>query len=280
MAQPMKAPVSSVMRLPKATSTVHKVARARRTTRRRGPFFTAWKAARVGLLACWACGFSLLVPPAWLLAQTPGTAPAKEQTPAPKHDGKQSAWVPLFDGKSLAGWKVSEFGAQGSASVEKGELVLQMGYPMSGITSTRKDLPRDNYEIRLEAARLDGIDFFCGLTFPVQDAHCSLIIGGWSGGVVGLSSIDGHDASENETTHFMSFDDKKWYPIRLRVETERIQAWIEGKQIVDVETKGKKFSTRNEVDLSKPLGFSTFETTAGLRKIEMRRLQPSTKKSK
>jgi hypothetical protein len=48
-----------------------------------------------------------------------------------------------------------------------------------------------NYEIKLEAKKVTGNDFFCGMTFPVGDSFCSFIVGGWGGPVVGLSSIDG-----------------------------------------------------------------------------------------
>ena len=77
--------------------------------------------------------------------------------------------------------------------------MLDFGSSMTGVTYQGKDLPRTDYEIRLEAQRIDGTDFFCGLTFPVHDAHLSLIVGGWGGSLVGLSSLDGKDASRNET---------------------------------------------------------------------------------
>ena len=57
-----------------------------------------------------------------------------------------------------------------------------------------------DYEVTLEAMRVDGNDFFCGMTFPAGKDPCTLIVGGWGGTVVGLSSINGMDASENETT--------------------------------------------------------------------------------
>ena len=75
-----------------------------------------------------------------------------------------------------------------------------------------------------------GIDFFCGLTFPVKEDFCSFIVGGWAGAVVGLSTIDGLDASENETTKLMRFEKDEWYKIKLRVTFEKIETWInEGK---------------------------------------------------
>ena len=37
----------------------------------------------------------------------------------------------------------------------------------------RKDFPKENFEIRWEANRLDGSDFFVGITFPVGDEPVS-----------------------------------------------------------------------------------------------------------
>ena len=172
-------------------------------------------------------------------------------------------WTALFDGKTLDGWKSTDFGGQGEVSVEKGQLILPMGDPMTGITFQKgKELPKDDYEIRLEAMRVDGGDFFCGLTFPVRESHCSFIVGGWGGGVVGLSSINGMDASENETTSYLKVESGQWYKIRVRVAAGKIQTWIDDKRWADVEIKDRKISTRVEVDRSKPLGISTYHTKA------------------
>src|SRR6187397_1050193 len=97
--------------------------------------------------------------------------------------------TPLFDGKSLDGWKITPFGGEGEVTVKDGAIVMEMGNDMTGITWT-KPFPKMDYEVSLEAMRVAGGDFFCGLTFPVNDKPCSLIIGGWGGGTVGLSSID------------------------------------------------------------------------------------------
>jgi hypothetical protein len=148
------------------------------------------------------------------------------------------------------------------------------GSQMTGITWTG-EYPKIDYEIALDAQRVDGSDFFCGLTFPFGDSPCSLIVGGWGGGVVGLSSINGSDASENETSQYMEFKTGQWYRLRLRVSDARIEAWIDDKKLVDVPTEDRKFSIRPEVMLSKPLGFSCYETTAALRDIKLRRLGPA-----
>lgn len=184
---------------------------------------------------------------------------------------EEKNWTPLFDGKTLDGWKSTEFGGEGEVYVDNGEIVLETGSDMTGITCTR-EVPKVNYEIELEATRLDGIDFFCGLTFPVGDAPCSLIVGGWAGAVVGLSSLDGFDASENETTHLATFKKEQWYRIRLRVEQERIQAWIDDERVIDADIRGRKLSIRPEVELSRPLGIASWQTTAALRKIRLRTL--------
>jgi hypothetical protein len=130
-----------------------------------------------------------------------------------------------------------------------------------------------NYELSLEAQRVSGSDFFCGLTFPVGDAPCSFICGGWGGGVVGLSSLDGNDASENETTKYQEFESKRWYKIRVRVTQGKIQAWIDDKQMVDVDTADKKISIRLEVEPSRPLGIATYNTAAALRDIKVREVK-------
>lgn len=178
----------------------------------------------------------------------------------------------LFDGTSLAGWAVTDFAGHGEVHIRNGVLVLEQGY-LTGVHWTNS-LPKDNYEISLEAARVAGSDFFCGLTFPIAGTNATLIVGGWGGGVVGISSIDGYDASENETTRFMAFKKDQWYAIRVRVTTEKLQAWLDGERIVDVKREDRKFSLRSgPIEESVPLGIATFETTAHIRKVVLRRLE-------
>ena len=185
----------------------------------------------------------------------------------------KDGWQSLFDGKSLDGWKIASFGGEGEVRVEKGELIMEMGQPLTGITWKDGDkLPTDNYEIRLQAMKKKGDDFFCGLTFPVRDSHATFVVGGWAGAVVGLSSIDGLDASENETTQYEKFDRNKWYAVRVRVANDKIECWLDDKQMVDVDLKDKRISTRIEVDINKPLGVCCFNVDAALKDIKLRRL--------
>jgi hypothetical protein len=192
---------------------------------------------------------------------------AEEKTAGEKPDG----WTSLFDGKTLAGWEASKFGGEGEVKVEDGAILLEIGNDLTGIHTNRK-LPKVDYEVELDAKRVTGTDFFCGLTFPVGDSPCSLIVGGWGGGVCGLSSIDGQDASENETTSYRRFENGKWYHVRLRVTAKRIQAWIDKEEIVDQDIDGRKLGIRGEVEPSKPFGFASWQTTAALKNIRIRPL--------
>jgi hypothetical protein len=190
------------------------------------------------------------------------------------------AWQPLFDGRTLAGWAQSGFEAEGAVKVVnpfrdgRGAIVLERGLTLSGITWLRgAALPRLNYEIALEAMRLDGSDFFCGLTFPVGAAACTFIVGGWGGGVVGISSIDRVDASENETTREMEFVDQRWYRIRVRVTEGWIEAWIDDEKMVDVSTAGRTLGLRpGDIQKSLPLGIASYMTRAAIRDIRLRRV--------
>jgi len=174
----------------------------------------------------------------------------------------------LFDGKTLDGWEITDFGTQGPVSVSGGKIILGMGDGCSGIT-WKRDFPTVDYEVTLEAMRVDGHDFFCGMTFPVGKDPCTLIVGGWGGMVVGLSSIDGMDASENETMTLKQFENDRWYRIRLRVTADTIQAWIDNEIVIDFTIGDCFLSIRPEVELSKPFGIASWRTTAAIKNIRI-----------
>ena len=75
--------------------------------------------------------------------------------------------TPLFDGRTLAGWSVIEFGGEGAVKVlPDGVLEIGAGTQLSGLVNTNPPR-RIDYELSLEGRRVEGSDFFCGLTFPV-----------------------------------------------------------------------------------------------------------------
>jgi len=196
---------------------------------------------------------------------------SKEKKEILKAQGTVSDSTMIFDGKSLEGWEVTNFGPQGPVQVSGGDIILGMGEGCTGITRIGK-FPSVNYRVSLDAKRVEGNDFFCGMTFPAGKDPCTLIVGGWGGTTVGLSCIDGLDASENATRKLMSFEKNRWYHIRLEVTSSTIKAWIDSLNVVDFTIGSSRLSIRPEVQLSKPFGIASWNTTAALKNIKVERI--------
>ena len=179
--------------------------------------------------------------------------------------------VMMFDGRNLRQWKITDFGGQGNVYVKDESIMLQTGNNLTGVTWAGPVL-RMNYEINLDAMRVDGDDLFCGLTFPIDDSCVTFVVGGWGGSVCGISSVDYYDASDNETTTKGYFDNDRWYHIRVRVTAGKIQCWIDDKQYVDLETKGKRLGVRIDVKESQPLGIAAWRTAAAIKNIRLTKL--------
>lgn len=195
------------------------------------------------------------------------------EAPSPKPaEAKKTKVYALFDGETLNHWKRSNFGGEGEVEVVDGAIIMQRGSEITGIHWAGDPLPNINYEVSLQAERIDGSDFFCGIVFPVRDEFCSFVAGAWGGSAIGLSSVDGMYAVENETGTYATFEDKKWYKFRLRVSEHAITAWIDGKQYVYLKTKGRKLSLHPAMDSAKPFGIACFATVAGLKDIQLREL--------
>lgn len=200
-------------------------------------------------------------------ADPPATQSATEAKKTKTEDKKTAAdWKPL-----QGSWKVCQFGGEGPVEFKQGLIEFGFGDPMTGVL-WKGDVLRENYEIELEARRTDGFDFFCGLTFPVGEEHVSLILGGWGGGVVGISSVDGFDASENQTTSFRNFDNNQWYKVRARVDAYEIRCWIDDKVAVEQPRAGHEFDIRFEMDLCVPLGLANYQCKSEVRNVRVRKL--------
>jgi len=206
---------------------------------------------------------------------TPGkaAAPAKALTPTTVPVGE---WFSLFDGKTLKGWEVlkeDDFSLAGKVQVKDSAILLGEGVPFTGIVWD-DEFPKENYEIVWEARRVGGIDIFASVTIPVGDAHVTFVSGGWGDSVVGLSSVDDLNASDNEWTKIMSFKNEQWYDFRIRVTPKKIEAWIDDKPVVECERGDHKFTVYPELALTRPLGFFSWSTTGAVRNLDMRRIKP------
>jgi hypothetical protein len=213
-------------------------------------------------------------------ARVGADAPGGPDLPAPvQHspvDVPPGEWLRLFDGKTLGKWKVmteDAFEDAGDVRVEDGEIVLGKGDPFTGVRWTG-EFPKEGFEVRVSAKRRSDEDIFCGLTVPVGDAHVTLVLGGWGNSIAGLSNVDHRNASDNQTTHGMSFNNDRWYDVRLRVTQRRVVAWVDGEEIVSQKRKDRTFTVYFELEPIRPVGFFSWQTTAALADIQMKRLWP------
>jgi len=183
-------------------------------------------------------------------------------------------WQSLFDGKTLDNWQILRYGGNGEPHVKNGVLVLPKPTDgiMTGVCWVGESLPVNNYEVYYEARRVAGSDIFAGFTFLYDDTSASIVFGGWGGVVNGLSSIDGYDASENETCQRFSWQNDRWYPVQVRFTPDSIRASVGLDIIVDLATKGKDIHLRADY-LDTGFTLWTYNSTGEIRNIRIRRIE-------
>ena len=210
-----------------------------------------------------------------------------------KHLGGRAAWLCLFfvlphcgtarrsEWQLLAeefasSWQACGLAEEGRVSTKTGEIELQPGQPMTGVRFDAwksAALPLTRYAIEYEAMRVEGNDFFGTVTFPVNDTHVSLVVGGWGGTLVGISSIDDMDASENNTRGNARFENNRWHKVRIEVRDDELRAWINDKLFVNTSTKGRKLGLRaGDIDHCLPFGFASYATLSRIRHVLIQRL--------
>ncbi len=211
---------------------------------------------------------------AWLMMVTMIAVPAFARADA--EEAPRAEPMVLFDGETLDGWKAADFYKPGEVSVKDGAIIMAasaVSGGMTGVTTTREDLPTNNYEFSYRAKRLSGRDFFAAATFPVGDTFLTLVNGGWGGSVTGLSSIDGADASENLTGTYQKYADDTWYSFRIRVTDAAIECWIDDEKLITFTDPGDHhLDTRLETRVNHPLGFATWQTGGAVKDITVRPL--------
>jgi hypothetical protein len=182
----------------------------------------------------------------------------------------EDATISLFDGKTLGKWEAVNLGSDGKVWVDEagGELRLDQGEPLTAVVWKGEVPAVSNYEITLEAKKINGDDFFLALTIPVKDTHCTFVCGGWGGGLVGISSINGMDASENESATVESFEKGVWYPIKVRVTDRFISCWVGERELVSISLEGITLSMRaGDIEECVPLGLATYQTWGAYRNL-------------
>lgn len=188
---------------------------------------------------------------------------------------KTGEWTSLFNGHDLKGWKShieSEWDLYRDAGVKDGSIEFPMGTPYSAISLSNK-FPQDNYELELSAMRTSGNDILCGILMPVGNSHVSMILGGWGNHVVGLSCIDNMVASDNESSCTMSFEDNRWYRVRVAVTPGNIRAWIDDSQVIDQERENRTISPYPGLEDLIPFGLFTWQTASLMKDIRYRSTQ-------
>ena len=184
----------------------------------------------------------------------------------------------LFAPPLIDHWETAKMDSPGGIQREADGFTLRAGSPMTGIvfpTWEQDGLPLTDYRLTYEAMRVSGGDFFGSATFPVgsRERCVTFVLGGWGGTQVGISSIDGYDASENPTGSSQHFENGRWYRIRIEVREESLQVWLDDKPLVSFNPKGRQLSLRGgEIAKCVPLGFATYGTEGRVRACVVQRL--------
>ena len=202
---------------------------------------------------------------------------ADEATPAPAPAAGQQIQVSINDAE-MASVYVNFFRVTGNPDEVLLDLgmysqVMAPGGPMTGLRYDNWQgggLPVRDYAVTCEAMRVDGGDFFASITFPVRSIEtcATFIVGGWGGGLVGISSIDGQDAADNSTRSEQRFENGKWYRLKLEVREDEIKAWIDDRLVINTSIKGRTVALRpGYIEKCAPFGLATFGSTGRVRNL-------------
>lgn len=165
-------------------------------------------------------------------------------------------------------------GTEGGEVTEEDD-VLRLGFgEMLTAAKWTGEVPVAPFELEYDARRVNGTDFFGAVTFPAgKDEDVTFVLGGWGGGLIGISSIDDLDASENETGQAIGFETGRWYRVRIVREMAKIIVSIDDEKVIDVSTEGRKLSLRpGPISACLPFGFGTWQTTGEIRGARWRRM--------
>lgn len=201
----------------------------------------------------------------------------REITPDPTPPQK---WE-LFAAAHREVWQEAQMQHSGGVDREDAGWLFRAGAPMTGIVFPeweKAGLPVTDYRITYEATRISGSDFFGSVTFPVgsRERCVTFVLGGWGGSQVGISSIDGLDASSNATGSSQPFETGKWYRIRIEVRKHELAVWMNDRPLVRADISRAQLGLRGgEIDRCVPFGFATYETEGRVRACVIEVLHPA-----
>lgn len=185
----------------------------------------------------------------------------------------------LLEAPLLQHWQSAGIEGEGSIAIAANEITLGPGQPMTGVKFTAWSdlkLPLIDYAIEFEAMRVDGQDIFAGITLPIRsiDTCATLVVGGWGGGLVGISSIDGLNANENSTRGEHRFVNGQWYRFRLEVREDQLQGWLDERLVINASIKGRSISLRpGQIEQCVPFGVATYLTSGKVRGLVVSELR-------
>lgn len=172
-------------------------------------------------------------------------------------------------------WKIADehfFKEGGQVELKDGTLTLPIGTPGTGVVANF-EVPTIDYELAFEVRRTAGTDFFCGMTFPFERQHATLILGGWGGKTAGISNVNRFSAIENSTSTTVHFENDRWYKVRFRVTEEQIECFLDGKSLFWLDPLDKKLETWWEQRPMEPLGFASWKSTGQIRNLRIKALE-------
>jgi len=206
---------------------------------------------------------------------TEAEPPKPEPLPAPpKLPERPGEWVSLFDGKTLAGWRVvegGEFAGHGPVLVDQGRIIIQRGPERSAIAWTG-DFPTVDYEVALEARREAGSEL-AEILFPVGPTRCAWSVAGWGGTFTGLAMLEGHGGLDNDTRRPATCRTGQWYRARLRVTKEKIEAWRDDEKWYDLPRAGRRLSQPYWLPFPDLFAVATWRSTLAVRNIRLKLLE-------
>lgn len=86
-------------------------------------------------------------------------------------------------------------------------------------------------------------------------------------------SLGSSCAASGRTWAAGKFETDVWYAIRLVRKGERIETWIDGEKVIDVDTTGKALALRpSPISDCAPFGLATWQTNALIRNVRWRSL--------